>query len=117
MLHAVPDGVCLHQLGGVDEKLQAGRIQVGPGQIGQDLSVGISVALMPFHHAGEDIPVLRRRELLDGAHCREGLEAELRQIAEHVLSVIRKRRAAVPDIPVVDIAGVRTVGIPERAAR
>ena len=66
---------------------------------------------MHFHDSGEYIPILRQCKALHCFQAGEGLEAELGQITETVLSIVRKRLFTVPYIPVMGIPSVFVPGI------
>ena len=90
MLHPIADGLGLEQLGAVEQLVEIPGIEVGLGQVVQNLAVGRGVPLVQLHDPGIHVPVLGFREPADGLQGREGLEAELRQEAVVVLPVSRK---------------------------
>ena len=116
VLHAVLHGLGLQQLGGVDEGVEGGGIEVGLGQVFGDAPVGGGVALVLLHDVGEGVAVLRLGEALDGVHAGEGLEAELRGVAEQELPVLGEGLQAVPHVPVVHVAALGVLGLVEAAA-
>ena len=116
VLHAVLDGLGLQKLGGVNEGVKGVGVQIGLAEVAGDAPVGGGVALVLLHDVGEHVAVAGLREALDGLHAGEGLEAELADIAEEIVAVIREGHQAVPDLPVMHVAHVGVLGRHEAAA-
>ena len=111
MLHAVPDSFRLQKLGSIQKRFKIARIQVGLCHVIHNFTVGCLIPLMHFHDSGEYIPILRQCKALHCFQAGEGLEAELGQITETVLPIVRKRLFTVPYIPVMGIPSVFVPGI------
>ena len=110
VLYAVLHRLGAQKLRGIQQRAKAlRRVTVRLAEICHDLAVRRVIALMLLHNIGENISVFRLREGFDRFQRRERLEAELGNIAEVVVAVVRKRQAAVPNIPVVHVAA-RLVG-------
>ena len=116
VLHAVANCLRLHQLGGIQQVVEAVRIAERLREVGENLAVCRLIALVALHYAAEDIAVVRQGELLDRFQAREGLKAEFRRIAEEKLAVLREGLFAVPDVPIVVVAAVFVVRGVEIAA-
>ena len=104
MLYSVLHSLSLEELRCVKEGTEVGRIKEGICKVANYLSVGACVSLVALHNTGEDVSILGESELFNSLKTREGLEAELGEVAEIVLSVLREGHACVPYLPVVRIA-------------
>ena len=109
MLHAVAHGLRLQKLGGVQQGVKIIRIQEGLLHVVHDLSIRGLIALMLFHHIGENIPVLRQGEGLHRFQRGEGLEAKFRHIPEKEFPVFRDGLVPMPHIPIMHISPVLIV--------
>ena len=110
VLYAIFHGFGAQKLRGIQQRAETlRRVTVRLAEIRHDLAVRRVVALVLLHDIGENISVFRLREGFDRFQRRERLEAELGNIAEVVVAVVRKRQTAVPNVPVVHIAA-RLVG-------
>ena len=116
MLHGTLDGLSLHQLGGIDQVLKAAGIEIIVRQITQQLFVSGAALLVIIHDPGQEIPVLRGAEGLNGLHTGQAFKAVFRAEPEAVLPVGRKGQAAVPDHPVVGVSPGRAAGVIKAAA-
>ena len=116
MLHAVANCLRLHQLGGIQQVVEAVWIAERLREVGENLAVRRLIALVALHYATEDVAVIRQGELLDRFQAREGLKAEFRRITEEELAVLREGLFAVPDVPIVVVAAVFVVRGVEIAA-
>ena len=111
VLHPVLDSLGLEELRSIDKQVKTARIQIHGRKVFHDLPVGRGVPLVLFHDTGKRVAVRGQRESLDRRHAGERLEAELGNIAEKIVPVIRKWFQAMPDIPVMHVTPVRTLGI------
>ena len=89
MLHPIADGVCLEELGSIDQGGKAHGIAVGLLQVIHDLAVCPVVPLVLLHDVGENIliPWVIGKGI-NGLLTGKCLEAELGSIAEEELPVL-----------------------------
>ena len=106
VFYAAAYGVCLQKLRKVQQIAEILRQTVILRQIGQNFAVGRFVALMAFHHGGEDVAVARLGKGFNGRPTGEGLKAEFRHIAIQMVSVGGKRLFTVPYIPIMYVAPI-----------
>ena len=111
MFHAIADRLRLKKLGSVKHGVKAAGIQERLLHIIHDLSICRLVSLMLLHHIGENIPVFRLRKSLAGLQRWKRLEAKFGKITEMELPVFRDGFVPMPDIPVMNISPVLSIGI------
>ena len=117
VLYTALHSLCLEELRSIEESAELGGIEESLRKIADDLSVSACVSLMHFHNAGEDVSILRESEVVNGLLAGEGLEAELGEITEVVISVLGEGLVVVPHLPIVRIAEVLVVRIDKSAER
>src|SRR5208337_652987 len=111
MLRADLDAFGLQHLAGVKERGEIARLGIILEHVIVNDGIAFGVFLMGEHDGSEDAgAILGLSEGFNGAHFREGLKAVLGHEAGEVLLIFGEGNAAMPDAPIVEIAGLEAGG-------